>query len=178
MPRIAPCVAALALSIGLASVSAHAATMDTFTFISPEIEGPLTATIAASPTPASFTPGVSFDLTNISASFEGNTFTGDVTFFTAGGAGGGGTDFAGPILFTGSVSDPTFLLGSFNLTGFADLGNDGGPQNVTGTLTISLATPGPVPEPMPLALTATGMLAMAGILWRRRAGLSPSQVNC
>ena len=177
MPRISPCVAALALSIGLASAPAHAATMDLFTFNSPEITGPLTATIAASPTPASFVPGVSFDLTGISASFEGNTFTGDVTFFTAGGAGGGGTDFSGPILFSGSESDPTFLLGSFNLSGVADLGN-GGPQDVTGTLIISQSSPGPVPEPMPLALTGTGILAMSVILWRRRAELPTSRVTC
>jgi hypothetical protein len=151
--------------------------MDLFTFNSPEISGPLTATIAASPTPASYVPGVSFDLSSISTSFEGNTLTGDVTFFTAGGGGGGGTDFSGPILFSGLVSSPTFLLGSFDLSGVADLGN-GGPENVTGTLVISQSTPGPVPEPMSLLLTGTGMLALVGIMWRRRAELRMSRVTC
>jgi hypothetical protein len=174
MPRFIPCAAALALSIALAPIAAHAATMDTFTFNSPEISGPLTATIAASPTPTSSVPGVSFDLSNVSASFEGNTFTGDVT---AGGAGGGGTDFSGPLLFSGAVTDPTFLLGNFNLSGMADLGN-GGVQSVTGVLTISQSSSAPVPEPLPLALTATGLIGLLGIVRLRRPEMHNANVRC
>lgn len=168
-------VAVLVLSTALTAVAAHAATLDTFTFNSPEITGALTATIAASPTPSSYVPGVSFLLSNVSATFEGNTFTGDVTFFTSGGAGGGGTTFTGPELFSGPTSAPTFLLGMFPLSGFADLGN-GSPQDVTGVLTIS--QPSAVPEPLPLFMTGTGLLVLMVLLRKRHPAFRLAEPNC
>lgn len=175
--RYANYAAALALALGMYAVPSHAAVIDLFTFNSAQITGPLTASIAASPTPSSFVNGVSFSLSGVSATFEGNTLTGPVTFFDAGGAGGGGTTFTGPKLFTGPDSAPTFLLGTFGLSGVADLGN-GGPQTVTGQLTISQPQPGPVPEPLPLALTATGLLGLAGIMHKRRAELRSAHIHC
>jgi hypothetical protein len=175
MIRASRHVAALALSFALTTISAHAATIDLFTFNGPEIVGPLTASIPASPTPASSVAGVSFDLSGISATFEGNTLTGDVTFFTAGGAGGGGTIFTGPELFSGLVSSPTFILGTYSLSGMADLGN-GGPELVTGTLTISQA--GAVPEPLPVVMTGTGIFALMWILRRGRLHLHSSNLLC
>ena len=83
--------------------------------------------------------------------------------------------FGGPLLFSGSVSAPTFNLGTFNLSGVADLGN-GGPQAVTGTLVIS-AVNSAVPEPLPLALTGTGILGLVEILRRRRLALCAGEIH-
>jgi hypothetical protein len=168
-------VAALALSVALNALPARAATMDLFTFSSPQITGAVTASIDASPVPSSSISGVSFTLSSVSASFEGTTFTGPVTFLNAGGAAGGGVTFGGPVLFSGSDAAPTFLLGSFTLSGVADLGN-GGPENVTGLLTIS--QPGAVPEPLPLALTGTGIFTLVAILRRRHTELRSADISC
>lgn len=176
MLRYAKFAAAIVLSLALGTGAARAASIDIFTFTSPEIVGTLTTSIASSPTPASFVSGVSFDVSNVSLVFEGTPLTGTATFFTAGGAGGGGVVFNGPLLFSGPVSAPTFNLGTFTLSGIADLGN-GGPESVTGTLTISAASP-TVPEPLPLALTGTGMLALFEILRRRRAALRTGEIHC
>ena len=173
MLRNAYTLAAFGLALSLGAVSAHAATLDTFTFVSPAINGPLTASLAASPTPSSFVPGVSFTL-NASVTFEGDTLSGPVTFYTAGGAGGGGSTFSGPVLFSGPVSAPTFLLGTYTLSGMGDLGE--GNQLITGQLTIS--QPNPVPEPAPIAMTITGVLGLAEVLRRRRQELRSVDIHC
>jgi PEP-CTERM motif len=169
-------LSALALSVALSAIPAHAATMDLFTFTSPQITGPLTVTLLASPTPDSFVPNTSFTVT-ASANFEGTTLTGPITFLNSGGASGGGTTFTGPILFSGPDANPTFLLGTFNLRGNADLGN-GGIQAVTGVLNITQvgSTP-PVPEPETLALTGTAVFGLIGYL-RRRHRVRTSDVCC
>lgn len=167
-------LSSLALSAALSSVPACAATMDLFTFTSPQITGPLSVSLLASPIPVSSIPGTSFTLT-ATASFEGNTFTGPVTFLNAGGASGGGVTFNGPVLFSGTDANPTFLLGSFNLSGNADLGNVGGVQPVTGTLVISQVS-AVTPEPESLALTATGILGL-WIYLRRRRELCTTQIR-
>jgi hypothetical protein len=119
----------------------------------------------------------SFTLTG-TVTFEGNTFSGPVTFLSSGGASGGGATFTGPILFSGPVANPTFLLGTFTLSGNADIGN-GGVQPVTGTLVISQAsTTPPIPEPTPLALTATGILGLVGYLRRRYTELRHADISC
>jgi len=169
-------VAALAVSLALGSAAARAATIDLFTFTSPQITGSLLASIAASPTPASFVSGTSFTLNPITVTFEGNTLSGPVTFFTAGGAGGGGAIFSGPKLFSGPESAPTFNLGTFALSGFTDIGD--GPELVTGQLTISAAPTPAVPEPLPLALAGTGILGLVEILRRRRLALLEGEIHC
>lgn len=176
MLRSAKLAAVMGLSIALGTGAAHAAGIDIFTFNSPQIMGTLTTSIPSSPTPSAFVPGVSFDLSNISLIFEGTPLTGTATFFTAGGAGGGGVVFNGPLLFSGPVSAPTFNLGTFTLSGVADLGN-GGPQAVTGTLNIA-AAPSSVPEPLPLALTGTGILGLLEILRRRQSALRSGEIHC
>jgi len=169
-------LSALAISAALSAIPAHAATMDLFTFTSPVITGPLTTTLDASPTPSSFTPGVSFTV-NGSVTFEGNTLSGPITFLNAGGASGGSTTFNGPVLFSGPDANPTFLLGTFNLSGNADIGN-GGVQPITGTLVISQASTPPIPEATPLVLTGTGILGLIGYLRRRHRELRHADIYC
>ena len=169
-------LSALAISAALSAIPAHAATMDLFTFTSPVITGPLTATLDASPTPTSFTAGVSFTV-NGTVTFEGNTFSGPVTFLNSGGASGGGATFTGPLLFSGTDANPTFLLGSFPLSGSADIGN-GGVQQVSGTLVISQVTTPPIPEPTPLVLTGTALLGLIGYLRRRHRELRHADIYC
>lgn len=67
---------------------------------------------------------------------------------------GGGT------LFTGSLSNPTFNLGTFNL---------GGGFSPTGTLTISRATVAAVPEPGTWAMMLVGFGAIGASMRRRRS---------
>ena len=169
-------ISAVAVSVALSALPARAATMDVFTFTSPVITGPLTATLDASPTPTSFVPGVSFTV-NGTVTFEGNTFSGPVTFLNSGGASGGGTTFTGPVLFSGPDANPTFLLGTFNLSGNADIGN-GGVQPISGVLVISQASTPPIPEPDSLALTGTGILGLIGYLRRRHRALRDAEIHC
>jgi hypothetical protein len=168
-------ISAVAVSVALSAIPAHAATLDTFTFTSAVITGPLTTTLDASPTPTSFVPGVSFTL-NGTVSFEGNTFSGPITFLNSGGASGGGTTFSGPLLFSGPDANPAFLLGTFNLSGNADIGN-GGVQPISGVLVISsAATTPPIPEPTSLALTGTGIIGLIGYLRRRHREMRDAEI--
>lgn len=170
-------IAVLAVSVALSALPASAATLDVFTFTSPVITGPLTTALDASPTPISFTSGVSFTI-NGTVTFEGNTFTGPISFLNAGGASGGGNTFTGPLLFSGTDANPTFLLGTFSLSGNADIGN-GSVQPVSGTLVISQApTTSPVPEPGSLALAGTGVLGCIGYLRRRYCELRHAEIFC
>ena len=170
-------ISALAVSLALSALPVRAASLDLFTFTSPVITGPLTTTLDASPTPTSFTPGVSFTV-NGTVTFEGNTLSGPISFLNSGGASGGGTTFTGPVLFSGPDANPTFLLGMFNLSGNADIGN-GGVQPVSGVLVISQATTTPpVPEPDTIALTGIGVLGLVVYLRRRRRELRHAWVRC
>lgn len=61
----------------------------------------------------------------------------------------------GPVLYTGSVNSPTFLIGTFGLTGtLYEFNNGVSPQAVSAELTIA-----PVPEPSSLALLLSGLTA-------------------
>jgi hypothetical protein len=160
------CMCALALFLCVHAAAYADPLMDLFTFQVSGLPGTGTASILASPTPVSFVPGVSFDLSNVSATYLGSTFTGDVTFFTAGGAAGQGATLGGDTLFTGLVSDPTFRLGTFSLFGDVDLGD--GPMPVSGEVTITQPAVGTVPDPSSLALLGTGALGLVEVVRRRR----------
>ena len=71
----------------------------------------------------------------------------------------------GPTLFTGTVENPTFIAGTYNLTGEAQEGNGVGGQLV---ITNDTAV---TPEPSSLALLGTGVLGVVGVA-RRRFGLA------
>jgi hypothetical protein len=150
--------------------------MDVFTFTSPVITGPLTTTLPASPTPDSFVANTSFTVTG-TVTFEGNTLSGPITFLNSGGASGGGVTFTGPVLFSGPDANPTFLLGTFTLSGNADIGN-GGVQPITGTLVISQETTPPIPEPSSLGLVGTGALGLLGYLRRKHHELRHTHISC
>lgn len=151
-----------------AQAVAHADTLDLFTFSLDGVPGTGTAIIDASPTPSSFINGTSFTLMNITADYLGSSYTGDVTFFETGGAGGQGEVFGGDKLYTGTDSAPTFRIGTFTLRGNVDLGLGNAP--VVGTLTISpLSSPASAatPEPGTLAMLGTAALGLAGMVRRR-----------
>jgi hypothetical protein len=154
---------------GLQNLAAHADTLDLFTFSLTGLPGTGTATISSSPTPSSFTNGTSFTLSGITASYDGSSYTGDVTFFETGGAGSQGVAFGGDKLYTGSNSAPTFRLGTFNLQGNVDLGLGNAP--VVGSVTISQlpVTSTATPEPGTLAMVGTAAFGFAGMLRRRMA---------
>lgn len=159
-----------ALLSAFSSAGAYAATMDVFTFTISGVPGTGTATIAASPTPSSFVSNTSFLLSGVSGTFDGSTFTGDITFYAAGGVMGDGFMFSGPELFSGSVSDPTFTPGTYVLTGSPDLGD--GPMPVSVDLTIAAVPSAATPEPASLALVGTAVLLLAGVVRLARGSLT------
>lgn len=152
---------ALAFSISCCISSAANAAVYLFT-----ISGPNTATFAldSSPVPSSTNPvgaGGYFTLTNILGSYNGlpTTFS-QMQFYTSGQFDGGlfvnsTINLSGPQLFTGSLANPTFSLGTFTLS-------DGNPLHAPYLLSI---TAGAVPEP---TTWATMLLGFAGIGWVSR----------
>lgn len=156
-----------ALLGAFSGVGAHAATLDVFTFTISGVSGTGSATLPASPSPSSSVANTSFVLSDVTGTWGGNSFSGDVTFFASGGAEGDGFTFTGAPLFSGSVLDPTFIPGSYVLSGMPDLGD--GPVPVTVDLTIAAVPTASTPEPGTLALVGTAALGLAGAVRRRFA---------
>lgn len=157
-----------ALLLGAASLAAAAsASAATYNFA---ITGSQTISfqLDSSPTPPIVDPGNYFVLSGVSGTINnvGTTFDlgfGSPSYFFNFGLLNNtvGTGFVstGPTLFTGSVSSPTFSLGTFTLT-----------PNVPGpaySLTISQAG-GTVPEPASWAMMIAGFGLIGAIARRRR----------
>jgi hypothetical protein len=117
-----------------------------------------------------------FDNLTVTIADQG-TFTGNVDFFDAAGGGGAGSGvdvLHGPVLFSGTLSDPTMLTGSFPLSGSVTPDSDG-PISISGTLVAtSTPTTPAVPEPSSGLLFLTGVGTIAGALeLRRRVSMRP-----
>jgi hypothetical protein len=162
MRRVAA-ISFLAAVVGLLGTSrAMADSIDTFTY---NFAGNTFAwDLPASPVPDGSLPGYSFEIDNVSYSENGVPEPPEIfTFFSL--AEGGGfavgenliLDAYGEQLYSPTESVPTFLTGTYELA-------NGGPDGPLGTLVISST-----PEPTSLLLLGTGMLALSGILKKRRA---------
>jgi hypothetical protein len=115
----------------------------------------------------------SFTLSNVPTSIDGGVESNEnITFFAPldpdnpsdlqGGLLGGGVSIAGTVLFTGSVSDPTFTLGVL----FPESTKFTVPFNENATVTISAVAATPIPAALPLFATGLGVLGLLG--WRRK----------
>ena len=127
--------------------------------------------LPGSPVPAigDVTPGIAFVLNNIPVSENGGPPTPGSFMFFSSLSGGLDLNFGsalpinagGPQLYSGLESNPTFLLGTFQLTDYAIDTENGLP----GTLVVSSAQ---VPEPLPLVLLGIGFMVLAAGLALRR----------
>ena len=129
----------------------------TLTFVSP-----------AAPTPTTYLAGTYFSIepiTTITPPLGGGPSVSEtLDFFTSAENGGFAETYFGidaqdgDVLFTGDVTDPTFIPGTYD---FTTAGNS------TGVLTIT-----PTPEPASFALLGTGLLCAAGLTLRRVKSVS------
>ena len=174
LASLSPC--ALVATLFFASC-AHADTLFSYTGSSPTgITDTLTFQAPTTPTPVVLSAS-SFLLPSVSGTFDQYTFTPGVEFGTSSDrVNGDGNNVVqpililnGPQLWTGPVTDPTFVDGSYAFTGnflihelltTPDLS-----YTSTGTLTVSTVTP----EPSSFALLGTGLLGVAGVVKRRFA---------
>jgi hypothetical protein len=154
------------LLLGIAaSKPAHADTIvDKFTVTDGATGDVFSFTLPASPTPTG-TGSNEFWLTNVPVSINGATPINESVFFLQLATGGlgiqtpGGFFFdEGPQLFTGSLSNPTFLPGTYTVF------DDSAPQTAAHTGSVVITE---VPEPSTLALIGTGVLGIAGTVRRK-----------
>ena len=167
--RLLPLTSSLVL-LGLSAGPARADVLYSFTALGTTA----TFSLPNNPTPSS-TGADFFQYNNLVVTIAGQgTFTGNVDFFDAsggGGAGSGANVLHGPVLFSGSLTDPMMLTGTFVLNGSVMPDADGAVP-VSGTLVATSAPTPAVPEPSSGLLFFTGVGTIAGALaLRRRANM-------
>ena len=159
-------------------IAARAAAMDLITVTGPS--GTFTFLVPASPVnPGQDTldvPPAFFDLTNVPVTSPSGTSLDTVYFYDSaldGGGfqdktllGGAGLNLSGPQLFSGSFTNPTFILGSGILNPLDNSGNPI-PPNFSFSI-VSAPTAAATPEPSSLMLFGTGATGLLALYRRRR----------
>jgi hypothetical protein len=136
--------------------AARADTYD-FKFSGPHVDS-FEFSLPSSPTPTTYGSG-SFDLSDVQININGNSanylvhFSNEYAELVIDGL-GFSSYFFGPVWYTGTSQNPTFILGSSDL--FEDR------RHLSGTLTITDQSASPVPEPSTIVLMA-GAIAAVGV---------------
>jgi PEP-CTERM motif len=155
----------------VAATPAFAGTIDYFTVSEPATSTTYTFSLPSTPTPGTFnvSPGSFFEFSGVQISYDGApSVAGNIFFFDSGVVGlyldissppVAIYDEESPSLFSGSLNNPTFNIGSFN-------GVDDSHTSDVITVTIS-DPPGVAPEPGSLVLLGTGALGLAGVIRKR-----------
>jgi hypothetical protein len=75
----------------------------------------------------------------------------------------------GPAVFAGTDSAPSFLVGTYNFSGYTFNNQNTAPYSLTITQTLSNTSP--VPEPADILLFGTGLLALAAVVISHKRGM-------